>query len=382
MADKSFGVRQINIAGSGTPKLETSGSLDINATNVAISTDMSVGGTITVGDSFIKSRAVGLGTTDTTGRNAGVSTATGTLIFNSTTQAVEVWNGSEWDTLSNLSFSATGGTVDTSSRPGWSVHTFTGSSDTFTVSGAAGPVEYLVIAGGGGGAYNGGGGGAGGMRSGTIPNLAVGTYPITVGGGGGGGINASGERPGDKGVASVFSTIASQGGGGGGEAGAVPDAAKSGGSGGGGGGETANGPGGAGNTGDGTNQPSATPVPAQGNNGGSVTGGAYGSAGGGGAGTAGTGVSSGNAGGAGGNGLANSITGSPVTRAGGGGGGAYLSNGGGAAGPGGGGAGGNSSSGGNGTANTGGGGGGGSTGSGGGGGSGGSGTIIIAWPTS
>ena len=100
MADKSFGVRQINIAGSGTPKLETSGTLEINATVTKFS-----GG-------------VGIGTTDTTGRNAGVSTATGQMIYNTTTGAVEVWNGSEWDTLSNLSFSATGGTEDTSSRPG------------------------------------------------------------------------------------------------------------------------------------------------------------------------------------------------------------------------------------------------------------------------
>ena len=40
---------------------------------------------IQVGSTFIQNNAVGLGTTSTTGRNAGVSTAQGTLIFNSRT---------------------------------------------------------------------------------------------------------------------------------------------------------------------------------------------------------------------------------------------------------------------------------------------------------
>ena len=50
MADKSFGVKDINLIGaSGTPEIESPNNLNINAVNVAISTDMSVGGTVTVG---------------------------------------------------------------------------------------------------------------------------------------------------------------------------------------------------------------------------------------------------------------------------------------------------------------------------------------------
>ena len=54
MADKSFGVKDINLIGaSGTPEIESPNNLNINAVNVAISTDMSVGGELTVADKII-----------------------------------------------------------------------------------------------------------------------------------------------------------------------------------------------------------------------------------------------------------------------------------------------------------------------------------------
>jgi len=49
MADKSFGVKEINLIGaSGTPMIESPNNLNINAVNVAISTDMSVGGNLNI----------------------------------------------------------------------------------------------------------------------------------------------------------------------------------------------------------------------------------------------------------------------------------------------------------------------------------------------
>ena len=49
MADKSFGVKEINLVGaSGTPTIESPNNLNINAVNVAISTDVSVGGNLSV----------------------------------------------------------------------------------------------------------------------------------------------------------------------------------------------------------------------------------------------------------------------------------------------------------------------------------------------
>lgn len=45
MPDKNFGVKQINIiSGSGTPTITSPNNLNINANNVAISTNLSVGG--------------------------------------------------------------------------------------------------------------------------------------------------------------------------------------------------------------------------------------------------------------------------------------------------------------------------------------------------
>lgn len=50
MADKSFGVKDINLIGaSGTPEIESPNNLNINAVNVAISTDMSIGGNLGIG---------------------------------------------------------------------------------------------------------------------------------------------------------------------------------------------------------------------------------------------------------------------------------------------------------------------------------------------
>ena len=50
MADKDFGVKKINLIGaSGTAKVTSPTTLNLNAPNVAISTDMSVGGDVGIG---------------------------------------------------------------------------------------------------------------------------------------------------------------------------------------------------------------------------------------------------------------------------------------------------------------------------------------------
>jgi hypothetical protein len=228
---------------------------------------------------------------------------------------------------------ATGGTITTCGD--YKIHTFN-SPGTFCVSSLGngptnplgGPqnVDYLVVAGGGaggcGGGAAGGGAGAGGYRT-SYPTacgaltITTTAYPITVGAGGAAGPAG---LQGGCGTSSVFSTITSTGGGGGGGYG-IPFGSctgtigQPGGSGGGGFSHTSGKPGGSGNT---------PPVsPPQGNNGGagaSTTPTNQAGGGGGGAGAVGTAGTSNN-GGPGGNGLANSISGSPVTYAGGGGGG-------------------------------------------------------------
>jgi len=328
-----------------------------------------------------------------------------TLVYvNATKGWINVQNAEDTET-GGAFITATGGTITTCGD--FKIHTFTGPG-TFCVSAGAGPTavaDYLVIAGGGGGGTRwGAGGGAGGYReshcattsgsytasplaSSTSLPISVQGYPITVGAGGTIICRPSGDNPQTEiqpdGGVSTFSTITSAGGGAGSPQNygysvpATPTsdvaAALAGGSGG--GGQGRHGPascgagagsyiGGIGNT---------PPVsPPQGNPGGTAPGAtvpgkpdSFRSGGGGGAGGAGVGgyPLSGN----GGNGIASSITGSPVTRAGGGGGawgsGPGASGCGGAAGPGGGGAGGGIPSptrgGSAGTVNTGGGGGGG-----------------------
>jgi hypothetical protein len=233
---------------------------------------------------------------------------------------------------------ATGGTITTDGD--FKIHSFTGDG-CFVVSSIGNPVggpnsvDYLVVAGGGsGGTYYGGGGGAGGHRTsfpspaGTIP-LTAQTYPITVGAGGAAiGACAPSGSIGNNGSNSVFSTITSTGGGGGGGGPASgPGTGANGGSGGGGGAYVSGPPGyGAISTAGSGNTPPVSP--SQGNNGGTGLEAPNGISAGGGGGAA---AAGGNAAGPifpygaseagdGGNGVANSITGSSVTRAGGGGG--------------------------------------------------------------
>ena len=124
---------------------------------------------------------------------APTSPTAGDMWFDTTagTTSMNVWSGTQWDTLSNLPFSATGGTETTSG--GYKYHTFT-SSGSFTTSGDAGTVDYLIVAGGGGGGTDSfqnrasGGGGAGGYISKSAITLTRGdTISIIIGAGGVGG---------------------------------------------------------------------------------------------------------------------------------------------------------------------------------------------------
>jgi hypothetical protein len=356
---------------SGNVVGNVTGNLNGNVTGQILGVQTS----ITVGDKFINSSGVGLGATDTTGRNAGVGTAVGTIIYNSSTGVLEYYNGLNWSQLRN-NFDATGGTKTTSG--GKTIHTFTGTG-TFTVNYGSALVDYLVVAGGGGGGRGAaGGGGAGGFRTGNGFSVSPGAYTVTVGGGGAGqttGFDPTSE-PGSRGGPSWFgvvglSTITSIGGGGGSSRNAGDNSLVPGGSGGGGG----------------PSFPFGTGTPGEGNPGGTADPANNGCGGGGGASQVGANAS-GKSGGKGGDGTVSTISGSPVTYAGGGGGGANGDPPAGTAGPGGSGGGGAGSvagaTGTAGTTNLGGGGGGGGIQSGGirgNGGSGGSGIVIIAYPS-
>jgi len=145
--------------------------------------------------SKLNANSVELGSLTTTQRNALSSVATGTIIYNTTTKAVEAYDGTNWFTVKN-SFSASGGNIqDAISQPnGYKYHTFT-SSGSFVVDAGSRNIEVIVIGGGGGGGSvnngggsdGGGGGGGGGVVLATVSNLGPGTYAITVGSGGAGG---------------------------------------------------------------------------------------------------------------------------------------------------------------------------------------------------
>jgi len=292
----------------------------------------------------------------------------GMVRFNSTSNRLEVYNGTDWQGLAEQQ--NTGGTISTSG--GYKIHTFT-SSGIFTMTNI-GQVEYLVVAGGGAGgvAHGGngvGGGGAGGVLTGDI-SLGPGAYTVTVGGGGVGGIHSNTHRgtSGDNSSIETRATLIVANGGGAGassQQGGPGLGALSGGSGGG-GSYYADSP----NIKSGNSGTSG-----QGNNGGNANS-VQNGAGGGGAGSAGS--NAGSSGGNGGIGLQSSISGTNTYYAGGGGGGSNTTAGtGGAGGGGNGGVSGNNGV--DGTDGLGGGGGGGWNYSGGNGGSGGDGIVIIRY---
>jgi hypothetical protein len=172
---------------------------------------------ITVGQSFIRNNQVGLGATTTTGRDAGIGTALGTLIYNVTTQSLEFFNGTNWTSVT--SFSATGGTETTvgSTR----VHTFTGTGPFTVITGQKTNTSILIIGAGGAGGGRGGndgsgGGGAGALYYSTSLTLNPGSYTVTIGGGGAGVGPAAQGNSGNSSSFNFSLPLSAAGGGGGG----------------------------------------------------------------------------------------------------------------------------------------------------------------------
>jgi len=102
MADKSFGIKELNLIGaSGTPTITSPNNLNLNAVTVAISTDLSIGGQVTSNIIVGTGKSVGIGTTLPTNTLTvvgsgtstsqlfvtGVSTSTGGFVGNVTGNA-------------------------------------------------------------------------------------------------------------------------------------------------------------------------------------------------------------------------------------------------------------------------------------------------------
>ena len=296
-------------------KFETTGSGTITTGIIT-----ALGGNLSEG-SFMTGTSVGVGTTTTAGRNAGVGTANGTLIYNSTDNALQMYANDEWSVIQKkLPFNVSGGTISNNvNRSDFVTHTFT-SPGNFVSAGEIVSAEIFVIGGGGGGGAQryGAGGGAGGAMLATGVTLDPGTYAVSIGSGGNG---ASPPGQGSDGGNTIFNPGGPQqrqgtGGGGGGSYDSTTNG-RPGGSGGGAGSRP-------GSTGGPSSQPSAPGSGTDyGNRGGNynTSGNGWAPAGGGGAGAQGTdsGPAQYNGGGNGGAGVQLSISGTATYYGGGGG---------------------------------------------------------------
>lgn len=144
--------------------------------------------------------STGLQVPRVTSGNRPVSPVMGSIIFNTSTNKFEKWNGVSWVSAGTSTIDATGGSI--AYYANYKIHIFTTvGSSTFTVTSGSGEVEYLIVAGGGGGGMDmGGGGGGGGVLTGKT-NVAAGSYTIVVGQkgygapSGGGGFRTDGVGP-------------------------------------------------------------------------------------------------------------------------------------------------------------------------------------------
>ena len=121
------------------------------------------------GKSFLKLGQAGIGTQTTAERNAGVSTATGTMTYDVTTDQLLVYGGNTkgWVQAAVGRADATGGDA-TYTFGGKKIHAFTSSGSLVVTDALSSDIEIFAIGGGGGGAnhssgHSGGGGGAGGL---------------------------------------------------------------------------------------------------------------------------------------------------------------------------------------------------------------------------
>ncbi len=180
------------------------------------------GGTVS-GYRIKKDGSVLVADTGSTGTTYSATGLTNSTSYNFNVAAInEVGTGTDGNTPSLTTaapFSASGGTETT--YTGYKSHTFT-SSGSFVVSGSAGDVDILVVAGGGPGSVfgdgrPGGGGGAGGMQTSTGVSATVGSHTITIGGGGSGSL-PSYPTPLANGADSSGLSVTSTGGGSGGTA--------------------------------------------------------------------------------------------------------------------------------------------------------------------
>jgi hypothetical protein len=138
--------------------------------------------------SKLNANSIELGTRTTTQRNA-LSATAGEVIFNSDTDTMQLYDGTEWVNIKKSGqLTATGGS--TSTVNGYTVHKFT-SSGTFEVTDGIGDIEVLAVGGGGSeggapsGCHGGGGGGGGGVVRRWISGVGAGDkIGVTIGSGG------------------------------------------------------------------------------------------------------------------------------------------------------------------------------------------------------
>ena len=181
MADRSFGVREINIVGSaGTPTISSPNNINLNGNNVAISTDLQVGRNVSVAGSvsiassaFFDTRSEAVFGDDSTfkiyhdGTHSYITNGNGNLKIQSTdSNDIQILNDQQ-TSIVNTSFSA----YSAKFKPSTSVDLYYGGSKKFETTNTGvtvtGTLAATAVTGDGSGLTNlpGGGGGISGVST-------------------------------------------------------------------------------------------------------------------------------------------------------------------------------------------------------------------------
>ena len=126
------------VDGSGTVHLDVEGNITGNLVGNVTGQISGIQTSIQVGDTFLKPTSIGIGTTSTAGRNAGINTAIGTLIYNATIDSIQSYGPQGWKNVKSLvenGHTATGGLINDhqSGSTYYRSHIFT-SSGTFDIT--------------------------------------------------------------------------------------------------------------------------------------------------------------------------------------------------------------------------------------------------------
>ena len=160
MADKSFGIKELNLIGSGTPKMESPNNINLNANNVAISTNATIGGNLDITGNLTVNGTSPTGGLTVQDEGSALSTTASTLNFVGTgvvasgtgaTKTITINTSGDTNQNAFSNFVVSGQSTVSADSETDSVTFVAGSNMTITTNASGDSITFASSGGGGGG---------------------------------------------------------------------------------------------------------------------------------------------------------------------------------------------------------------------------------------